>query len=546
MLTAITPRAIILICLFIAVYMPGCMAFSDSSAMRIEVEVYKGPLSLEPEIQLGELFGYLREAYNGLQKTQDIIQAVGKTNGLYSCPSGSKLDRNGYDTCTLNPKDQSNSLKSDQENKANSPLQWCSSLDPSNLNFFSKFDYADCSLLKMLSEDVSKLQNSLLHPICALTKAISTDTTCDITNDSLDTNTLKMLNNSLKKIQISSITLLQTSLEKSSPPIQESSLRDALMEANRAVAVMQASAFRYANAATGGRSTKFSVRKAQTHFIAATSEYANQIQARADALLKQLGNAGRDRRELPLSTHLREAEPTDFVYLYSWMSSTTPSIFPLLVFSPPQMSVTERIKVVDRLYADHFWSKINTVYASGRGKTQMAFIKDETGNWNLKSFHNDPTELLEAYTNVAQKALQKAAALATGTFTGGISAADLVLAKQLRDFAADSEPDKAISQTPPAGTLSLTHLRTRLMDKLDPAQFKSDLEKEKELLGTIDKQTAAVATATDSAKNAAQKDLADTQNELMNHRKQVIARWETIFTDHSNLVDILSSTIKKN
>jgi hypothetical protein len=33
--------------------------FSGSGAMRIEVEVYKGPLSQEPEIQWGELVGYL-------------------------------------------------------------------------------------------------------------------------------------------------------------------------------------------------------------------------------------------------------------------------------------------------------------------------------------------------------------------------------------------------------------------------------------------------------------------------------------------------------
>lgn len=40
--------------------------FSGSGAMRIEVEVYKGPLSQEPEIQWGELVGYLEESKRSL------------------------------------------------------------------------------------------------------------------------------------------------------------------------------------------------------------------------------------------------------------------------------------------------------------------------------------------------------------------------------------------------------------------------------------------------------------------------------------------------
>ena len=485
--------------------------------MRIEVEVYKGPLSLEPEIQLGELFGFLREAYNGLQRVQDIFHAVGKAKGLYGCPSG-----NGDSTtCTFKA--------TDKPSTASPGPQWCANIDPSSVTVFEGFDFGDCSLLKMLSEDVSRLQISLLHPICKLTKAISDDT-CNFQNNSLDAKNLKLLNKSLSEIEISSIKLHKSSLQKLSSPTPESLLRDALIEANRAAAVMQASAFRYANATTGGRSTKFSVRKAQTHFIAAASEYANQIQARADALLKQLGETGRDRRELPLSTHLREAEPTDFVHLYDWMSATTPSLYPLLVFSLPQMPVTQRIKVMDRLYADHFWSKINTVYASGRGKTQMAFIKDETGNWNLKSFDNDPTELLTAYTKVAKSALEKAAQIAAGASTWNASSA-LPLAQKLVSFAAESEPDQTIPHSAPAGTVSLAHLRARLADKLDPGEFEAAFEEETKLLKVVN------GIDPDAAKAA--------QADLSRHRKQVITRWESALNDHSNLVDILGSTIKK-
>lgn len=496
MLTAITPRAIILICLFIAVCMPGCMAFSDSSAMRIEVEVYKGPLSLEPEIQTEELYGYLVEAQNGMI---GILKFTEKAIG------NRKMTR--------------------------SPFNFLLSV----LHLRPSFnDSLSTPLLLATLDDARVLAEKLGRSICFFEGERGTKCTEEPTESQVKDNTTHEFFYEFNKERARKTFATKNNIN-----------RETFADISRTAATMQAAAFRYSTMSSIGMPHDPLARIAATFFAVAASEYGNQIEARADALLKQLSPNGQDRRELPLSTHLREAEPTDFVHLFDWVDGHTPR--PLdyvhLNISP---NMDERIKIIERLYGDHFWSKINTVYASGRGKTQMAFIKDETGNWNLKSFDNDPTELLDAYTYVAKKALQKAAELAAGTFTGGTSSAGLVLAKQLRDFAADSEPNKAISQAPPAGTLSLTHLRTRLMDKLDPAQFKSDLEKEKELLGTIDKQTAAVATATDSAKNAAQKDLADTQNELMNHRKQVIARWETIFTDHSNLVDILSSTIKKN
>ena len=39
----------------------GCAGISGSSSMRVEVEVYKGPLSLEPAAQWGELRGLLEQ-----------------------------------------------------------------------------------------------------------------------------------------------------------------------------------------------------------------------------------------------------------------------------------------------------------------------------------------------------------------------------------------------------------------------------------------------------------------------------------------------------
>ncbi len=514
MLNFMTARAVIANGLFILACLPGCVAFSDSSAMRIEVEVYKGPLSLEPETQLGELYGYLVEAHNGLGKTHELIAEIRLT---YKCP---QVPDNGK---------------------------------PYSIN---------CSILDAIEEDALSYQKKLTIPICILNpsaQAVGT-ATCDENSvlsqiDAKDDNRTnwkefgKDQRRFNEKLSGQKLNLFK---EKPEEKLEGSytRYRQALIEAGRIAAVMQAGAFRYATASSAGQSYSWDVRVGLTYLIMASSEYGNQIQARAEALLKQLGKYGRDRRELPLSTHLRETEPTDFVHLFDWMDGHTPWIYDYVTlnFSP---NIEERIKIVERLYADHFWSKINTVYASGRGKTQMAFIKDETGNWNLKSFDNDPTELLEAYTNVAKKALQKAAELAAGAATGGSSSAGLVLAKQLRDFAAETEPDKAISQPSPAGSLSLDHLRTRLADKLDPTHFNADFAKEAELLGAVDrkekdvKAAAAKPDTTDSQKLAADNALVSARKDLLQHRHQIVARWEAIVNDHSNLVDILSSTVKK-
>lgn len=79
--------------------------------------------------------------------------------------------------------------------------------------------------------------------------------------------------------------------------------------------------------------------------------------------------------------------------------------------------------------ADCFRQQVNEVTASGQGGIAMAFVEDEIGNWNLKSFSNDPCALLAAYrgaatasVGVARQLLGLANQLATGetaASTGG-------------------------------------------------------------------------------------------------------------------------------
>ncbi len=49
----------------------------------------------------------------------------------------------------------------------------------------------------------------------------------------------------------------------------------------------------------------------------------------------------------------------------------------------------------------------------------MAFIKDDVGNWSLKSFDNDPENLLKAYTNFSIETIKKAAEIAANGMAPG-------------------------------------------------------------------------------------------------------------------------------
>ena len=138
-------------------------------------------------------------------------------------------------------------------------------------------------------------------------------------------------------------------------------------------------------------------------FANLTAELANQLETRADALQWQLCE-GQGADKLPLSVYLRNTEPTDVVNLYTWNRATAPALLvdmfwrPSVAFSSKETA--DRVRLIERLFSDHNWAKINTVYGSGQGKFAMALVKSDLGNWNLKSFQSDSTEMVKAYMNL--------------------------------------------------------------------------------------------------------------------------------------------------
>ena len=183
---------------------------------------------------------------------------------------------------------------------------------------------------------------------------------------------------------------------------------------------LKAKAFNWAETHTALAPCCRKVRIAMARFAVLISELSNHLESRADALQWQLDDKfGTDARELPLSLYLRDAEPTDFLNLYTWNRAAAAALLPDMFWHPwnafSSDETADRVRVIERLFADHNWGKINTVYGSGQGDFSMALVKDEIGNWSLKSFEADPTKLVEAYTDLTLAALTKIRRTITGS-----------------------------------------------------------------------------------------------------------------------------------
>ena len=232
--------------------------------------------------------------------------------------------------------------------------------------------------------------------------------------------------------------------------------------------LMRAAAFRAANGNVRSVPRRRDVRGLVTSFGFIASEFGNQLQARIIVLQKQFAETSpgetRDPKTLPMADYLRDAGNTDFVQLFDWLNATADGGF--AGFPRGKLDPQERIRMAQRLTSDYYWQKINEVYTSGQGDVSMAFIKDELGNWDLKSFSNDPTELLRSYRRVTDAALKSASRLVRTAATGGASGAvELGLAQQAAGFA-NQVATGEVSTPAPAGELGLPALRDRISARM--------------------------------------------------------------------------------
>ena len=158
--------------------------------------------------------------------------------------------------------------------------------------------------------------------------------------------------------------------------------------------------------------------------------------------------------------YLRDSSTTNFVNLYDWTDAAAGRYTPL----DADFSKADRVRMIQLLINDTYWSNINSVYASGQGEVSMAFIKDDIGNWNLKSFENNPAELLNAYDNLARSSVRAAVRLARAASGDGIGTSKELL--QLADIAVSGHTPGEVT----LGGGKLTEFRKNILDRIDNRQ----------------------------------------------------------------------------
>jgi hypothetical protein len=280
------------------------------------------------------------------------------------------------------------------------------------------------------------------------------------------------------------------------------------------------------------------IRIVMVSFIVSASEIGNQLRAGVDALLKQMD--GLDRRELPLSVQLRDTDATEFIRLYEWLQAHSVGSY-----GQPG-SNNERMKVVRRLFADHHWSNINTVYASGWGKGSMALIKDDIGNWNLKNFDSDPEELLRAYKNFSITVLETAAKAAKAVATGGSSAGMDKLLEVAGEYFMPTPG--SVTSGAGVGQFRLLSERTSAQLRHVESQVTSSSAQDIEARDKYQKAVEALkGMKKDDPNYAVQEEAVESARKaLVANRTRVIEDIEKILLEHSELVDLLAKGTMAN
>jgi hypothetical protein len=409
----------------------GCAtldSLSGSASMRIDVEVYKGPLAQDPWTQFGELAGAMNEAVTSFVRYRNSLEPLHRE---YRCQPGIQP------TAPWVQRGQAGLEKGPEipggHNRSTTDPRWVRRYAPDEtLNSRSACEYLDALLsdaasFDTTSEQLWKLYRQLAaHPVAS----------------GADPEALKL------------------------------EVRQVLRSSVEVATRMRGKAYFWAGTQVVDAPQNRWIRAYMVTFSFLAAEYSNQIATRADALLQQM--AGPDRRELPLSLLLRNANANDFVNQYVWNRAVAPALIenilsrPFRAFSSEETA--DRVRAYERLFGDYNWSNVNTVYASGQGDVGMAFIKDDIGNWNLKNFDNDPTELLQAYADLGKKAIAEAAKAvgrASGFGAGAEAAGQAVKgASQLMELANRVAYSRTSASRATIGGLDVAALHGRVREEI--------------------------------------------------------------------------------
>jgi hypothetical protein len=397
----------------------GCVQLSSSSSIRVDVEVYKGPLSREPSVQMAELMALWREfdvSLNGYVAAVcgAYVEAIENEVLKRVSSEPANLVRNAFVSC------HQGAVANPAPPSAQQTTPVASIMEPKSMAPH-KPKLAEPAAARLITP-----QQCAGYQKTAKLSMIESESCfylAQVYADALDLRG-RIAGLSKYETQYSQLGVSGTPRgfedgKKLSPQTQ-AFLNDVASLAMH----MKFKAYYWALGQVSFPVYDRMTRAVVNNFTTLNSEYANQLGARADALLRQ----GRPDKPssaalLAQSIYLRDSQPTDFLNLYTWNRAVYPALIEDMVWHPfESLSAEEtstRVRAFERLYGDHYWSRINTVNANGDGEVRMALIKDEIGNWNLKSFDSDPTKLLQAYSSGAVSLINKAVSTAT---TGGSAA----------------------------------------------------------------------------------------------------------------------------
>ena len=357
-------------------FLTGCAAFEPASSIRVEVDVYKGPLSKPVDVQIAELVGIHQDATRSITEFNDMQFHM--------------LDKYCYDDM----KEGKEFHRHDDE---------LSKLLKSTTNIYLIPMDLNCSILLSMYNKSLDLKNELKQ-ICDNNHA------CDKEKYGYGFSSVAWMEDKLeeKKLYLTHLT--------------------------KVAAVMKVQSAEAAAALIPFVSSSERVRISQNLFSTTTSEYGNLLLSRANALMIQLfgygdatkkgdssENKGISRRNLHLNTFLADSSTTQAPRLFEWYNSKVPAGFEEWRHFIPglNISMADRIRIYEEMFNDAYWSNVNTVYASGMGDVSMALIRDDIGNWNLKNFDNDPTQLLSAYKDLTLRGIDAATKLMAAGASGG-------------------------------------------------------------------------------------------------------------------------------
>lgn len=370
------------------VLMSGCGTYLHSGSMRVDVEVYKGPLSKHRDVQLAELAGVVDESCRILDSIIDeglrMRGACGR--GKAECPS--------------------NELEA-----ATCQAEYCGVLKAAK----EKREFLKSAFLT---------GNSCPHAAPACTSHESP--VCPAVSEALRNALTFRCADGAQPRREGCAETIEESRGKKSAEISDPAKRALRANLEKIVtfgAKLRLDSFSSAYYMNSTRPESRAFREFNVRYVNFAGEVGNHLTARADALLKQLD--GVESRKLAQGVFLRDAEPTSLLNMFAWDWAMKDRLREDSVPFNDREEIANRVRALEHHFADYYWANINTVVAIGQGEVGMALVKDDIGNWHLKNFESDPSEVIQAYKNLGMAALKEAA---TQISTAGLGAAQRLVA----------------------------------------------------------------------------------------------------------------------